>query len=255
MFTPDVVARFKSRVDETQAAVAGLPPGYRVGFVPSLSDGKLTVSAGIAEVQGQKIQKPTTLLSFSEWGAIPIGGFTYYLYLTRSGDYTVENQEPVYSPSLYYQVHPTAQHRYILALYLDSNKDIIYVTGTQEGAANTVRVIREYQYTEDNELDYSSSFTSGMTAAITFTELPTNTCSIHLRIEIGDAGNVPQVNFKRTSGGTFVTRITASFADAGAANIIRGNYWIPTSGNSVYVAFAQCDQGSNLYVIGYKVAE
>lgn len=111
----------------------------------------------------------------------------------------------------------------------------------------------EYQFTENNELDYSSSVTDAMAAGVlTFTELPSITRKIHVYCDLRDTGNAVYLGWKRTSGGTQEYFILGSFADVGT-NQVRGTYWMPTSGNSIYVTGVAADTTSTFKIIGYKV--
>ncbi len=120
--------------------------------------------------------------------------------------------------------------------------------------ANAIRITGEYQFTEDNELDYSGSFTDASTGTITFTELPSNTVEILVDLTATDTGTSPQMEFKRTSGGTNTFGARALFADAGA-NLIRGTYWLPTSSNTIYKTIVTADIFNEFKIIGYKVGE
>lgn len=120
---------------------------------------------------------------------------------------------------------------------------------------NTVRITGEYLFTEDNELDYSSSFTDGMAAAtVTFSELPSDTVAIFVYLTLGDTGDNPDITWKRTSGGTQDFKVQAAFADRGI-NIIQGLYWLPTSSNTLRVTNVQADSAIIFIVYGYKTGE
>lgn len=118
--------------------------------------------------------------------------------------------------------------------------------------ANTSIITGEYIFDEDNELDYSSSFTDGMSAAtVTFTELPTNTVAVLMDIELAESGTTILFTYKRTSGGTAVFSIRTDFADSGT-NQLHGTYWLPTGGNSIYATNLVADSTSTFRIIGYK---
>ena len=136
-------------------------------------------------------------------------------------------------------------------LYLNSAK----VATSVAPVTNSVRVTGEYMFTEDHELDYSASFTSGMAAAtITFTQLPTNTIAVIASVRLFDTGTLPAFTWKRSSGGTKTWTIKAAFADRGT-NSIEGIYTVPTGGNSLYVTVCQADAAREFVIIGYKVGE
>ena len=125
-----------------------------------------------------------------------------------------------------------------------------FVAGT--GIANTVAITGEFLFTEDNELDYSASFTDGMSAAaITFTELPADTVSINAYVRMRDSGTNPSLAWKRSSGGTQQFFIGALFADGGN-NIIDGTYWLPTNNNTIYATAVAADNARSFVIIGYK---
>lgn len=120
------------------------------------------------------------------------------------------------------------------------------------GIANTVTILDEHQFTEDDELDYSASFSDGMAdATITFTELPLNTIAISVFLDLADTGTEVHFNWKRSSGGTQTFAVRASFADVGT-NGIRGLYWMPTSGNTLRVTDVAADTTSTFIIVGYK---
>lgn len=121
-----------------------------------------------------------------------------------------------------------------------------------DGVANTVTVTGDYQFTEGNELDYSASFTDGMSAAtITFTELPADTVEIRVYIYLAETGTFPYLQFERSSGGSTDFVIGASFADVGI-NRCAGIYTLPTSANSIRVEAVQADTTRVFKIVGYK---
>lgn len=122
-------------------------------------------------------------------------------------------------------------------------------------ASGAVRVgPHEYIFAEDSELDYSSSFTDGMSAAtVTFSQLPANTIEITAKIQLSDTGTTPNLNWKRSSGATDTYRITAQFADGGT-NVIRGTFPIPTNDNSIYATLVTADSDIEFKIIGYKTS-
>ena len=128
-----------------------------------------------------------------------------------------------------------------------------YVDGT--GVTATSVITGEYLFTEDNELDYSASFTDGMSAAtVTFTQLPATTVAIHVYLQLGDSDVSPLFYWKRTSGGTQLFQIRATFADGGT-NVLQGTYWLPTGGNSIYPTSVASDGGLGFYILGYKTGQ
>lgn len=118
--------------------------------------------------------------------------------------------------------------------------------------ANTVRITGEYLFTEDNELDYSSSVTDGMAAAtVTFSELPSDTVKVYVYVALRETSTYPYVTYKRSSGGTQAYILGVNFADAGTNNFI-GTWWLPTSGNSIYITGVQADTLSTFIILGYQ---
>ena len=126
-----------------------------------------------------------------------------------------------------------------------------YVDGT--GATATSVITGEYIFTEDNELDYSASFTDGMSAqTVTFSELPTTTVAVLVYTYLRDSGNAPGISLKRSAGGTQIMYIPyASFADGGNNEVI-GTYWWPTENNTIYVNSLAADVVSEVKILGYK---
>ena len=120
------------------------------------------------------------------------------------------------------------------------------------GTANTAAIIGEFQFTEDNELDYSGSMVSGMSAAtVTFTELPADTVEIHAYVQMDDVGTGPAFVWQRTEGGTQPLRLSWTFADQGT-NGWHTLAWMPTGGNSIHVTTVVGGSASNFIIIGYK---
>ena len=120
------------------------------------------------------------------------------------------------------------------------------------GTANTSVILQEYIFTEDNELDYSASFTDGMSAAtVTFTQLPATTRAIHLLLQLQDTGSSVSFRWKRSSGATVQYAVLGAWGDVGT-NILYVPVWVATNDNSIYVNTVEADTLSNVYVIGYK---
>jgi len=127
--------------------------------------------------------------------------------------------------------------------------------GAATAATGASVITGEYIFTEDSELDYSGSFTDGMSAqTITFSELPANTKAIFAKIYLNDTDITPNMRIKRTSGGTENLYIAASFADGGT-NYLYGTWWLPTDGNSIYVMSCTSDGADTpkFIIYGYKV--
>ncbi len=142
---------------------------------------------------------------------------------------------------------------------LDVNGDIFaagsIVTESTAPIANAVRVTGEYMLTEDNELDYSASFTDGMGGAtITFSELPANTVGIWVNLQLADTGVTVRFEWRRTVGASENFQIRYQFADGGT-NRVFTTAFMPTGGNSLYVLGLDADTTSNFKIIGYKVGE
>ena len=130
-----------------------------------------------------------------------------------------------------------------------------YVHANPAGVSNTSVITGEYIFDEDAELDYSASFTDGMSAAtVTFSELPSATKAVWVYVYLGDTGVNPYIGFKRTSGGTQQFYIYAEFADSGT-NKLMGTYWIPTDGNTIYATGVNADTTSEFRVLGYKTGQ
>lgn len=132
--------------------------------------------------------------------------------------------------------------------------EVIALTGG-EPVTNAKRVVAEYIFDEDSELDYTGSFTDGMAAAtITITELPVNTVAIKVLLDIGDTSNAPIFSWKRTAGGTLVLSEFVTFADGGTNRFVRV-VWMPTGGNSLRVTNVTADTNLDFKILGYQVGE
>ncbi len=119
------------------------------------------------------------------------------------------------------------------------------------GIANTVQITGEYLFTEDNELDYSSSLTNDMSAAtITITELPADTVSIWVEIAFSDVF-FPVIAMKRSEGGSHTITLGDVFADGGT-NEMRRTQWLPTENNTIRITQVVGDQSIGFFILGYK---
>lgn len=120
------------------------------------------------------------------------------------------------------------------------------------GVSNTVTVTGEHWFTADNELDYSASFTDGMSATtVTFTELPTTTIAVCMLVELADLATTIRFNYKRASGDTQDLDIFLVWADGGT-NRFHDTVWMPTFQNTLHAVSLQADATSNFLILGYK---
>jgi len=125
-----------------------------------------------------------------------------------------------------------------------------YIDGT--GITATTVVTGEFLFTEDNELDYSGSFSDGMSAAtITFTELPASTIAIYAYVALSNTASTVSFRWKRTSGGTQQLTMVGNWADVGT-NSFNLPVWMPTGGNSIYVTTVQAGSALSFVIMGYK---
>ena len=128
----------------------------------------------------------------------------------------------------------------------------VYSTTPPAGVSNTTVITGEYQFTEDNELDYASSISDGtMNSAVVFTELPATTKAIHAYVGLADTSTSPALNWQRSTGGSQIFNIRGVWADGGT-NEIYAPYWMPTNGNSIYMTTVVADTGIIFRIIGYK---
>ena len=125
-----------------------------------------------------------------------------------------------------------------------------YVDGT--GVSNTSVITGEYQFTNGNELDYSASFTDGMSAAtVTFTELPASTVEVHLMLQLQESDTTVSFQWKGSAGSSIQYAVMGKWADVGT-NLLYLPIWARTAANAIYVNTVEADGLSNVYVIGYK---
>ncbi len=118
------------------------------------------------------------------------------------------------------------------------------------GIANTVTITSEHQFTEGNELDYSGSFSDGMSATtITFSGLPSTTTGIHVWIDLGDP-DTPQFIWKRSGSGTEFT-FGGTFAEVGT-NRFRTTLWIATNDNTIRATGLNSSNNFSFIIFGYK---
>ena len=138
------------------------------------------------------------------------------------------------------------------SVYTTPEQIATYVHANPAGVTATSIITGEYIFTEDAELDYSGSLSDGQTSALTtFTELPADTVAVLAYLSLGDEGTEISLHWKRTSGGTFEYIIGSYYADAGT-NRLRGCYWLPTGGNSIYVTTVYADTTIVFTILGYK---
>ena len=120
------------------------------------------------------------------------------------------------------------------------------------GIANTVQITGEYMLTEDNELDYSGSFTDGMSAGtVIFSELPADTVAIWVLLELADTDVISKFEWKRSTGGTVTLQERVQFADGGT-NSYFTTAWMPTDGNTLRVVSVAAVNTMTFKIIGYK---
>ena len=125
---------------------------------------------------------------------------------------------------------------------------------TKAGLANTELVVREYQFTEDNELDALNDYACGATGTKTITPLPDNTIAMKIFIQVDRTYRAaPSISFKRTSGGTAVFLFTfGTRADTSDIGWLDGIFEIPTNGNQFYIN-SVTDSVATFKILGYKV--
>lgn len=109
-----------------------------------------------------------------------------------------------------------------------------FLNAGMPNVANTVRVgMNEWQFTADNELDYTTTFST--TGTKTITELPTNTVAIKAWIRLTTTGTtIVKAAFKRNTSDTeqFIVQNSESTAsDRGFRVFVE----IPTDGNSLHL--------------------
>lgn len=118
------------RLQSTDAAVRGLPPGYIEGYQLSIVDNAPQLSPGIVNVAGSIIERNNSIrISVNEWEALKISGFHYYLYMKREGDITVNPLAPTYNTAYRAKYHPTQPWRYLGLFFVSSAGRIIYKLG------------------------------------------------------------------------------------------------------------------------------
>jgi len=149
---------------------------------------------------------------------------------------------------------PTSQGTIAAAVAVDSAMTDAF-QALSSGIANTVQITGEYMFTADNEVDYSASFTSGMSpATVTFSELPADTVAILVQLLLSHSSTTVLFNWNREEGDTQALQIRAKFADSGT-NDIKGLWWMPTHNNSIYIDNILADNDLFFHIIGYKTGE
>lgn len=131
------VEKFKAeaQISDITASVSALPPGFIIGFEPSIGDvGTVLIGKGTCNISGSRVDKKEYLVSYNDWIANPIAFLTYYIYLSASGSYFVDIISPEYTGDYYYLQHPTLGGRFIASLKLKSNLRVKWVSSSAEGA-------------------------------------------------------------------------------------------------------------------------
>ena len=120
------------------------------------------------------------------------------------------------------------------------------------GVPNTIRVgPNEWQFTADNELDYTSSIADATT--VTVSELPTNTIEMVIYIAVANTSSSDVgILIKRNSSDTNDMWLYQRGAATGSHNL-NGVYKIPTDGNSFYIEneYSTC---TIFKIIGFKTS-
>jgi hypothetical protein len=120
-----------------------------------------------------------------------------------------------------------------------------------EGVTNTNQVVREYQFTADNELDYTASIAD--TTTVTVSELPSNTISIIVYVRINDNAGDAYISFKRNTTDTQSFLLPYTAVGGGGATESASMLEIPTDANTFYVG-NEHDTCQNFNIVGYKVS-
>lgn len=130
----------------------------------------------------------------------------------------------------------------------DASGNVLF--DSQAPVTNSKRVVAEYIFDEDQELDYTSAIANNTT--VTVSELPANTVAILAHVAI-TRGNVAGIYYKRSSGSTNIYKLLGGSTASGTSRFWH-LVWMPTNGNSFYVQ-ALYDVLSYFWIVGYKVAE
>jgi hypothetical protein len=109
----------------------------------------------------------------------------------------------------------------------------------------------QYQFTTDNELDYTASISS--TTTITVSELPNNTVEIYGIFQIKNPTVSTRLYLKRASGDTILyTYNSNSVGSSATYTWFYSDFCIPTSSNNFYVYQLE-DECVFFSILGYKV--
>ena len=113
---------------ELNARVYSLPPGYLAGFRLSLSQETVTISVGIADVNGIFVRRTDShILEGEDWDCHKVASYTYYIYIDREANYHIDPIESEFSESLFGKYHPVNLYRYIGKFTTDASNVIDYV--------------------------------------------------------------------------------------------------------------------------------
>lgn len=105
----------KQQASQTASETSGLPPGYVAGFALSLTDGRILVGPGTANVQGRAVSLPASrYINDDEWiSKSKLASTIYYIYLRFTGDFFVDLVAPTFITGQYGNYHADLGFLYI----------------------------------------------------------------------------------------------------------------------------------------------
>jgi hypothetical protein len=120
------------------------------------------------------------------------------------------------------------------------------------GIANTEQIVREYLFTDGNELNYKTQFSA--VGTVTISELPESTVAVLVKIRGYNVSTHAQYQTKRNSLSSIATmELVGSWPPSGSSSYITGTFWAPTEKNTLYINAVALANLDSLYILGYKV--
>lgn len=132
----------------------------------------------------------------------------------------------------------------------DQSGKLIEGSDAPAPVANSKRVIAEYLFDADQELDYTSSIANSTT--ITVSELPASTVAVLIYYRTYRSSNVAGISLKRNASATTTFRLLSGSTASGTSRDYK-LVWFPTDGNTFYVKTIYGTLAA-FWIVGYKVA-
>jgi hypothetical protein len=137
------IDRFKQGLTNTknETAVAGLPPGYLVGFKMYVdADGRLAIREGVINIQGTRVDHTVEYVldgtDFEESPAI-YKNLTHYLYISNGKVWKADIIDGVWDPNYMGYYHPSRKNYRLIGRFFFNTDNSITAVVSQDPITNT----------------------------------------------------------------------------------------------------------------------